>query len=123
MTDKLAERLREATATPDACPSCKGSGEAIGFVNTGDDTSKHYYGAIKCPRCKGSGHVDAAMPEWLLLGAAFRAERAEEGLLMGEVARRLGVSVVDVSKAYNGYINPAPMIEEWRRIDYQTNGS
>lgn len=104
------------------CPSCYGKGESFAFVNTGYDSSKHCSGMVKCLRCGGSGKVPAQMAEWVRAGNEFRNARFAEGLLMGDVAERLGVSTPTVSKAYHGYIDPAPLIAEWATLGAEGNG-
>lgn len=95
------------------CPSCHGKGESFAFVNTGADSSKHYSGMVKCHRCGGLGKVPSLMSDWISASNRFRAARIADGLYMHDVGERLGVSAAAVSKAYNGLIDPAPLIEAW----------
>jgi len=104
------------------CPSCSGKGESFAFVNTGADSSKHYSGFIACHRCFGSGAVKVQMSDWIRQGRKFREARMAGGLYIGDVAERLGVSSPTVSKAYNGLVDPVPLIEAWAALSADGNG-
>lgn len=77
---------------------------------------------VGCHRCHSTGMVPAQMMDWMRAGGEFRNERLAEGLYMGDVAERLGVSSPTVSKAYNGLADPAPLILSWAILNADGNG-
>lgn len=73
------------------------------------------HGQSLCHRCKGGGRVTTPEPDpsWRERGRACR--KAREGKeSMGDVARRLGISVVLVSDMECGEADPALLEEALR---------
>jgi hypothetical protein len=82
------------------CWSCDGTG--IGspavFNTAGID--------IPCDRCKGTGQCPAVMRKWEELGHRIRKVRQDRDQSLREWARQFGVSVVMLSQAERGIIDP-----------------
>lgn len=84
------------------CPGCDGKGENTGFVNTGMDSGKHYFGTIKCPDCQGSGDIPGRTEETIAEGKRIKRERVMAGMTLGAMADRMGISAAALSKIERG---------------------
>ncbi len=96
------------TTNPDKkvkCWSCDGSGiSSLAQFNTAGIN-------IPCERCGASGECLEIMREWENTGKAYRAERQLNNSTLREWAEKLGVSVVTLSRAERGIIDPRTMKE------------
>lgn len=93
------------------CPDCKGKGACFAHVNTGPDSSGHYWGDVKCLRCDGSGEVPAAMLEQMRKGRLLRDARVARDESLYECAKRVNISSAKLSAIEHGrdtelYLHP-----------------
>lgn len=85
------------------CLSCNGQGKTFYLCE---------WRYIPCNPCKGSGKMERD-PEWGVIGEALRRHRVDVlEMSMGELARKLGAGVVDLSDAERGRSDPAPLFEK-----------
>lgn len=75
--------------------------------NTGYNSRHHYWGDAKCFRCNGLGQVSDEMADWISFGKDFREKRRLKGETISEAAKRLNLSVPQLSGIENGRINYA----------------
>lgn len=87
------------------CPRCSGKKDTIVFVNTGQDSSKHYCELRACSLCLGSGYVTQDTIDAIEKGKALRQERVSKGMTLREAALREGVSIAAISQRENGNFN------------------
>lgn len=82
------------------CWSCDGTGIACrAAMNTANVD-------IPCDRCKGTGECLHIMREWESWGLAYRLDRQGADQTLRERAKQIGCSVVELSQAERGIINP-----------------
>lgn len=84
------------------CPFCRGEKGSNCHVNTGLDSSKHYWQWFDCKQCKGTGQVTDKHYDHWINSKTIRAERIASGETMIQRAERLGVSVAQVSSMETG---------------------
>ena len=81
------------------CPSCIGQGNSEGFA-CGPAGGR--YTTLPCSVCKGAGSVSIDTASRYTLGRAMAKERNARDMSLREEAKRLGVSVVDLSDIEHG---------------------
>lgn len=86
------------------CEDCGGRGEINYFCVLRDDGSGGP-DTLRCYRCGGTGK-DSHPLEWRKAGQMMRASRIARGLSLREEAKRLGVSVVELSEMERGLRKP-----------------
>lgn len=81
------------------CPDCEGAGIQELFTLCGG-----YRGRIRreCPLCKGAGAITPEQLERVRHGDRMREERLGRGLTQRQEAKRLGISVVELSQREAG---------------------
>jgi hypothetical protein len=92
-----------------ACVDCAGQGKQLHFCS---------YAWFVCPACLGSGKVmrDEA---WMLEGDALRHARAAANLSLRQMARALGVELVELSAMERGMQAPPA---KWREKALEIRG-
>ncbi|WP_345840856.1 hypothetical protein [Shewanella algae] len=85
------------------CNDCNGKGVVNAFVNTGLDSSQHYYGQTHCYRCNGTGSVPEEMTQWIEDGKRLRQERVQRGETLLMAANRQGLSIAQLSAIETGH--------------------
>jgi DNA-binding XRE family transcriptional regulator len=82
------------------CPRCEGA-KVMFFAFRA--------GSIPCFFCKGAGEISNEQAGWVELGAKFRQLRLKQDLSTREMAKKLGISVVQLSDMELGKTNPASL--------------
>ena len=77
------------------------------FVDTA--TRGYFEPALRCSLCLGEGRISATTADWLVRGEAHYKARVSRGESVRECARRLGISVVELSGMEHGRIDPAKL--------------
>jgi len=95
------------------CPECKGTGKT-GLVHLNKGFNKQKGGcdgewreSMPCLRCNSSGQVPDEMANWIAFGKDFREKRRLRGETISEAAKRLNLSVPQLSGIENGRVNYA----------------
>lgn len=87
------------------CTLCYGSGEIFAHVLTRNPKT-HGFQMIKCDRCNGSGVITQEQVALIARGKKLREDRKKCGLTLRQEAKRLGISVVELSELERGvFIN------------------
>lgn len=74
------------------CPTCDGSGKVDGL----------HFLLMTCYRCDGVGSVPDEMAQWVEDGKIYRLARQAKNETIGDAAKRLGISVPELSAIENG---------------------
>lgn len=69
-------------------------------------------GSLPCFLCKGAGGISDEQAGWVKLGAKFRQLRLEQDLSTREMAKKLGIPVVQLSDMEFGKTNPASLFSD-----------
>lgn len=95
------------------CPDCNGTGKTgLVHLNKGFNEEKgrcdgEWRESIQCMRCHGVGQAPDEMANWIDFGKDFREKRQLRGETIGEAAKRLNLSVPQLSSIENGRVNYA----------------
>jgi hypothetical protein len=88
------------------CPHCSGEGRQFVHLNT-NDPKTHGFQWIDCRKCSATGKqptgYTARYENQRAVGIGLRLDRMSRGLTMVEEARRLGISVAELSRRERGY--------------------
>lgn len=84
------------------CPFCRGNKGATCHVNTGLDSSKHYWKWFDCEQCGGTGEVTEKHYNHVIAARLKRVERSERNETLLDCAKRLGISVAELSAIESG---------------------
>lgn len=85
------------------CPECNGDGRCFVHLNT-SDPAKHGFQWIDCPRCGGSKLISDVEMAAIIKGRELRNVRVARKMSLREEAKRLGISVVELSRLERGRI-------------------
>ena len=92
------------------CPDCEGRGKYRVFADSFNEATDQLEGGIvmmTCSRCKGVGKVDACQLRWIGQGKELREARVHGKVYesISACAKRLGISVVDLSALERGLVD------------------
>ena len=105
------------------CPTCKGEKQFWALVRVTErilvgkeedelaSRARCEERLMPCFRCNGEGEVDARTESWQAQGQALRKKRQVNDRSLREEAKRLGISVYELSRMEQGIIQP---------VDYET---
>jgi hypothetical protein len=85
-----------------ACPFCDGKRTVFAFVNTGEDSSKHFSGIFKCSQCNGTGEISEDHLKEYMDGRVMREARIRSGETLSAAAKRLNMSATELSNIEHG---------------------
>ena len=85
------------------CPRCEGA-KVMFFAFRA--------GSIPCFLCNGIGEISDEQAEWIKLGASHRLLRMKQGLSVREMAKQLGITVIQLSDMELGKTNPSSLFPD-----------
>lgn len=93
------------------CPACKGERGVHALVD-----GRTYSGPrwVPCFFCEGMGRVNGTQFDRWKIGRSHRDARVANGESMHECARRLGISVAELSAMENGRSDPTRLADQAR---------
>lgn len=83
------------------CPQCKGERGFDALVNRGGDCTME---RVPCSTCGGEGDMDPGYPARLAAGQVLRDDRLARRESLGEAARRMGVTIMELSDREHGIV-------------------
>ncbi len=93
------------------CPSCKGKGTSVAFVDWHDDSKEHGMDGelmeLECHYCGGTGAI-ADVEAWRKReqrGRNMRNERKSKGESLRDAAKRMGISATKLSQIERGRLD------------------
>lgn len=92
------------------CSSCGGHKGGMVHVNLGPQSHRWEY--RPCSKCQGTCGISDTEALWTKQGKLYRDDRVHRRCLsQKEEATRLGISVIELSKAENGRIDPVAFFQ------------